>query len=423
MKKFYSLLLTAVALPLLWSCGGDDPEDNHGEQPATASLVLRSQSIAEGAELNADDVQTLTLTYNTLVSVSSSADIRLNGTSLKATSNATTAMSVDIALTLEEGTSYTLKIAEGAFVARDNNKQVSPELTIHFTTREKAKPVNPDIAQAPVAATTDAAQKLYSYLVGQYGQKTISSIMADVNWNHKIADQVGAAVGKYPAMNCYDFIHIYVPKNNWIDYTNISPVTEWANAGGIVQLMWHFNVPLSETTTPGSDGSGVTCTPTETTFKASNALVSGTWENKWFYEQMDKVVSVILQLQDAGIAATWRPFHEAAGNATAKQQASWTKSWFWWGYDGAETYKQLWHAMFDYFKQKGVKNLIWVWTTQNYNGNADTYNQDTDWYPGSEYVDIVARDIYPTAASRPPTSFPATLRSSLRFRPPIPTRW
>jgi hypothetical protein len=50
--------------------------------------------------------------------------------------------------------------------------------------------------------------------------------------------------------------------------------------------------------------------------------------------------------------------------------------------------------MFDYFQQKGIKNLIWVWTTQNYNGNSSQYNQDTDWYPGSQYVDIVARDLY-----------------------------
>ena len=50
--------------------------------------------------------------------------------------------------------------------------------------------------------------------------------------------------------------------------------------------------------------------------------------------------------------------------------------------------------MFDYFKKKGVNNLIWVWTTQNYNGNSAEYAQDTDWYPGNQYVDIVARDLY-----------------------------
>ena len=237
---------------------------------------------------------------------------------------------------------------------------------------------NANIATKPVAGTTEAA------------------VMANVAWNHSLAEKIKKNItGKWPAMNCYDFIHICVPDGNgWIDYSDITPVTEWVDKGGIVQLMWHFNVPLSETTTIEANGSGATFSPDKTTFKASNALVDGTWENRYFYAQMDRVIAVILKLQEAGIAATWRPFHEAAGNATAKQQANWTKAWFWWGYDGAETYRKLWIAMFDYFKQKGVNNLIWIWTTQNYNGNSASYNQDTDWYPGDAYCDMVARDLY-----------------------------
>ena len=253
------------------------------------------------------------------------------------------------------------------------------------------------------AAATDPTKRLYKYLQLNYGSKIISSVMANVNWNTDEAERIYKATGKYPAMNCYDFIHIYVPKqgsNGWINYNDITPVTEWADAGGLVQLMWHFNVPKSERTTPSQDGSGVTCTPSETTFKASNALTSGTWENKWFYQEMDKVADVLLKLQDAGIAAVWRPFHEAAGNATYKNQADWTKSWFWWGYEGAETYKNLWKAMFEYFQSKGIHNLIWVWTTQNYNGDANNYNNDDDWYPGDQYVDIVGRDLYGSDANQ-----------------------
>ena len=255
---------------------------------------------------------------------------------------------------------------------------------------------NANIATGSVAGTTDAAKRLYRYFRNNYGQRIISSVMADVAWNHSLAEKIKKNItGKWPAMNCYDFIHICVPDGNgWIDYSDITPVTEWVDKGGIVQLMWHFNVPLSETTTIEANGSGATYSPDKTTFKASNALVDGTWENRYFYAQMDRVIAVILKLQEAGIAATWRPFHEAAGNATTKQQANWTKAWFWWGYDGAETYKKLWIAMFDYFKQKGVNNLIWIWTTQNYNGNSANYNQDTDWYPGDAYCDMIARDLY-----------------------------
>lgn len=246
-------------------------------------------------------------------------------------------------------------------------------------------------------SATEKTKRLYKYLKLNYGSKTISSIIADVNWNHKVADKIYTATGKYPAMNCYDFIHIYVPKqgeNGWINYNDITPVTEWADAGGLVSLMWHFNVPTSENITPGTDGSGVTCTPSETTFRAKNVFTSGSWENKWFYQEIDKVVAILEKLQDAGVVAVWRPFHEAAGNACAKSQASWATSWFWWGYDGADTYKQLWQTMFDYFQTKGIHNLIWEWTTQNFNGDSNSYNNDDAWYPGDKYVDIIGRDLY-----------------------------
>lgn len=245
-------------------------------------------------------------------------------------------------------------------------------------------------------SATDKTKRLYKYLQLNYGSKIISSIMADVNWNTKEADKIYKATGKYPAMNCYDFIHIYVPKQGskgWINYNDITPVTNWADQGGLVSLMWHFNVPKTENTTPGTDGSGVTCTPSETSFKAANVLTAGSWENKWFYQEMDKVVEVLQKLQDAGVVAVWRPFHEAAGNACLKSGASWGKSWFWWGYDGAETYKKLWQTMFNYFQNKGIHNLIWAWTTQNYNGDANTYDNDADWWKAAlSSKNVITRD-------------------------------
>ena len=245
------------------------------------------------------------------------------------------------------------------------------------------------------ANATDATKKLYKYLQLIYGNKILSGIMADVAWNHNEADTIYTLTGKYPAINCYDFIHIGVPENNgWINYNNITPVTEWAEAGGIVNLMWHFNVPVDETTVIGRDGSGQAISSPNTTFKAANALITGTWENTFFMQQLEKVANVILKLQDAGVVALWRPFHEAAGNATLKSVADWRKAWFWWGEDGAETYKELWRVMFNYFTNKGIHNLIWEWTSQNYNGNSEQFYNDSDWYPGDSYVDIIGRDLY-----------------------------
>ncbi|MCR5130892.1 MAG: glycoside hydrolase family 26 protein [Prevotella sp.] len=391
----FNTFAAIIGLISLTACsGGDDSDDPTPTPTPTVTVNLASQSIAEGAEVDANSTTVLTLTYSTSVKVSSSANVTLNGTKLTASRKTTDVTAVEIPLSLEEGVDYTLIVAKGSIVANSDATASAPEFKLNFKTKEKAQPVNPDIAQTPVVASTEPALKLYSYMVEQYGQKTISSVMANVNWNNELAEKVYSLTKKYPAAVCYDFIHICYSPANWIDYTDITPVKKWSDAGGIVELMWHFNVPKEQ----GS--SDVTCTPSETTFKASNVFTEGSWENKWFYEQMDKVVATLLKLQDAGIAATWRPFHEAAGNSTARQQASWTKSWFWWGYDGADVYKKLWTTMFNYFKEKGVKNLIWVWTTQNYNGNSTTYNQDTAWYPGDAYVDIVARDLYGYTAAQ-----------------------
>lgn len=396
MKTSYKLtnksllsLITAFIIILVTACGGGD--SGGGTTPTTVTLSLTNNNISEGAEVDASTTTILTLTYNKIIKISSAANITVNGVMVSASINPNNVMAINVPLSLEAGKSYTVKVPSGSIVYASDASVTAADFTLNFTTKAAAKP---EISSVPVTATSEAAIKLYKYMVDQYGKKVISSVMANVNWNNKCAEKIKTLTGKYPAMNCYDFIHIYVPENNWINYNDTKVVEDWYNAGGIVQLMWHFNVPLSETTEVKSDGSGVTCTPSLTSFKASNALVSGTWENKWFFEQMDKVIAVVLKLQNAGIAATWRPFHEGAGNATAKSQAGWTKAWFWWGYDGAETYRKLWIAMFDYFKQKGVNNLIWTWTTQNYNGNSTTFNNDDDWYPGDQYVDIVARDLY-----------------------------
>ena len=377
----------------LLSCGdsGDDPEPT--PTPTVPPPTVVSTTPANNATDIAIGIVNITITYDKDINKSSDASLQptVTGGSL---SGSASVSGKEFTLSVncpDYETKVTITIPKGLIGVTG---ALADAYTLTFTTAKKPETPTSNISSKPLT-TNEAAVRLYNFFYGLYGQKTLSSVMADVNWNNKLAEKVNTLTGKYPAMNCYDFIHIYVPSGNgWINYDDITPVQQWTEAGGIVQLMWHFNVPLSETTEVKSNGSGVTCTPSETTFKASNALVDGTWENKWFYEQMDKVIAVILKLQEAGIAATWRPFHEAAGNATAKQQASWTKAWFWWGYDGADTFKKLWTTMYDYFKQKGVNNLIWIWTTQNYNGNSTNYNQDTDWYPGDNYVDMVARDLY-----------------------------
>lgn len=380
MKKYLYILVATVAA-LAWSCQKDNGSEGGKATPqAPTAIALSTESIS--AERAGGDFP-VTVTAPERPSVSAKPDwvSVVDGTFNKETYKMT--------LTLKVG-------AYGAYGSREGEvtiKSGSLTKTLKISQKGREKPVMPEVDiddELVTDGATAEAQALYNYLMANYGKKTISGIMANVNWNHDEADKVGKAVGKYPALNCYDFIHILYSGANWINYSDITPVKEWADAGGIVALMWHFNVPKTQAA-PGAV-ENVTCTPSETTFKVANVFVDGSWEQVWFDHYVDKVADVILQLQEAGIAAIWRPFHEAAGNYYALNYKG--AAWFWWGADGPETYKKVWNRLQDAFYAKGIRNLIWVWTAQDYNGDPSAYDSDQAYYPGDDRVDIVGRDIY-----------------------------
>ena len=81
----------------------------------------------------------------------------------------------------------------------------------------------------------------------------------------------------------------------------------------------------------------------------------------------------------------WRPYHEMNG------------VWFWWGdKKGPDGYQKLFKMMFDRFVNvHKLNNLLWVW---NANGLRDLpFDQAysyADYYPGPDYVDVLATDVY-----------------------------
>lgn len=254
-------------------------------------------------------------------------------------------------------TTYTFSVPEG--LVTGPNSMSAPAVEISFTTQ--------GLDNTPVNTLTAEAQRVYDFLQETYEQKTISGMMANVAWNVEESEQVYQWTGKYPALNCFDYIHLQSSaEDSWINYGDITPVSQWWDNGGLVAAMWHWNVPAS-------NGSGeLTTYIDQTSFDIDNVFVEGTWEYQTVNTDLEKIVGYLKLLKDANIPVIWRPLHEAAGG------------WFWWG-KNADSFKKLWIKMFDYFKAQGLNNLIWVWTTET---------GDSDWYPGDEYVDIVGRDLY-----------------------------
>jgi beta-mannanase len=101
-------------------------------------------------------------------------------------------------------------------------------------------------------------------------------------------------------------------------------------------------------------------------------LKEGTPERAAFYHDMDVIAEILRRFQEERIPILWRPFHESYG------------TWFWWGAQGPEVVRNLYHLMFDYYTgEKDLHNLLWVW-------NSDV----PEAYPGDSYVDVVSMDVY-----------------------------
>lgn len=128
----------------LFSCGGSDGDSS--SEPSV-KLALNSQSIAEGAQVDAATTTVITLNYNNPVRIMPGNGITLNGIAVKAKVSGNT--SVEIPLALEANTVYTLKVAWGAIVAAADGKVVAPEFTLNFTTKGNQQP--PIDENSPIA--------------------------------------------------------------------------------------------------------------------------------------------------------------------------------------------------------------------------------------------------------------------------------
>ena len=221
------------------------------------------------------------------------------------------------------------------------------------------------------------AESLLQCLRQIWGKQIISGTMATVNWNINEAEWVHQHTGKWPALNCFDYLHHpYSGKGSWIDYTDITPVLEWHRVGGIVSVMWHWNVPANQTGKYsfywGTDSD-------KTTFDVRKIYDPSSSEYKVMISDIDTIASYLKLLKQQKIPVLWRPLHEAGG------------MWFWWGRDPAACC-ELWRVMYRRFQKAGLDNLIWVWTQAA--AWKKPYSDGYRWYPGDEYVDIVGIDIY-----------------------------
>ena len=226
-------------------------------------------------------------------------------------------------------------------------------------------------------------EELLEILHSIYGKKILSGTTANVNWNFNEAKWVYQHTGKWPALNCMDYIHHpWSSSGGWVDYTNVSEVVNWHKKGGLILIMWHWNVPAN---TNGQYAFYYGTDADQTQFDVRKIFEPTSSEYKQMIRDIDKVASYLKLLKNRKIPVLWRPLHEAGG------------MWFWWGRDPAAC-NELWRVMYDRLvNHHKLNNLIWVWT-QAAAWNKP-YSDGYRWYPGDDYVDIVSIDVYNNSSS------------------------
>ncbi len=235
MKKLnIKWMLSLIAAFTFASCDTDVDHDI----PAVDAPVLVSTTPESGAAKVKTGEITIEVKYdkNIFFATDNLSEIKFTGGELISADvlGASNILTVKVNVPGRE-TACSLSIPEG--IVTGPNQMPAPAVSVQFSTVALDK--------ALVAASSAKAVKLYNYLLDNFETKTLSAMMTNVAWNTEMSEKVYGWTGKYPAINCFDYVHLpaSVAGADWINYGDITPVKDWSDKGGIVAAMWHWNVP------------------------------------------------------------------------------------------------------------------------------------------------------------------------------------
>ena len=225
-----------------------------------------------------------------------------------------------------------------------------------------SEPISTSLQSEPVAGDLiDPGRTVLGYLQHLPGDGWLSGQHEYDPSSKGRLDYVQSVTGKHPGLVGYD-----VGFGGLEDRAD-TITTTWNDSNQLTTISWHVSAPPVESTNfeRSMDSSDIDA-----------VLTAGTEENTVYMEKLAEIADFLETLDDSGVPILWRPFHEADGG------------WFWWGKEGAAQFKRLWEHMFDYLHaERGLTNLIWVWSGSH-------GKPDSEWYPGDEYVDIAGIDTY-----------------------------
>lgn len=244
--------------------------------------------------------------------------------------------------------------------------------TLHAQEKKTVNPVTPNASPEAV--------KLLNYIYSISGKKTLTGQHDQPLFEMAYYQRIYGITGSHPAIHGFDF---GFSEPNTLDGINFrqrlvdDAINYWKD-GTIITIMWHAVPPTREE--PVTFHDAIQSKLTDEQWK--EIVTPGTPLNLRWQSQVDVIAFFLKQLRDAHVPVIWRPYHEMNG------------PWFWWGAkpgkDGyIKLYRMLFNRLVNYHK---LNNLIWVFDANEISPpRVDEYKK---FYPGANYVDILATDVY-----------------------------
>ncbi len=226
-----------------------------------------------------------------------------------------------------------------------------------------------------VPNATPEARSVLRYLYDISGTKILSGQMGE-RWSPANTENyVHGVIGAYPALYGMDFLfEDYTDSGNNRQRAIDAVIHRYKTQNAIGMMSWHAVPPWN----PESGGWKAMHGESAPAWRIDNILTPGTSEHTEWMARLDNIAGYLKQARDAGVPIIWRPFHEMNGG------------WFWFGKQAR--FAELWTQMYQRFTvHHGLNNLLWCYSPNAPTGITWSISQS---YPGHQYVDILALDLY-----------------------------
>ena len=240
--------------------------------------------------------------------------------------------------------------------------------------------VNADGSSGPAdQKATRKTRALFMNLKDIAGKGILLGHQDDLAYGVGWKDQPGRSdikdvCGDYPALFGWDVSKLGQQPFN-IDSVEFEKMKNWIKQGyrrgGLISISWHMDNPVT-----GGDSWDKT--------PAIYSILPGGEHHEEYKQKLDLFAEFLDDLKVGlwtKIPVIFRPFHEHTGN------------WFWWGRGNAtaEEFKTLWKFTVEYLRdERKIHHVLYAYSTDVFNSEEDYL----EFYPGDEYVDIIAYDDY-----------------------------